>query len=174
MGQVNFTTDEINKLLDGRYHSPIQDVVGDLWTVGSPLPLLAGTPVEFQCNGNIRNKKILPDHITNIWDTTTNRATFENFLNTPEIVANVSMVIDPSASSEGYLTVGVWVDEDTPILIKSTNIYFKGDIEKVTALLTFYAGDETGFDVKNKGVFFTIESTLAASVYDMSLEIYRT
>ena len=174
MGQLKYNTSDINKILDGRYHSPIQDVVGSDWTVGSPLALLAETPVVFQCNGAIRNKKTFPDHITNIWNTSTNIATFSEFLNTPEIVANVNMTLDPSASSEGILTTSVWVNEDVPILIKSTNVHFKGDIEKVTALLTFYAGEETGFDVKNKGVFFTVESSLGTLAYDMSVEIYRT
>lgn len=174
MGQIPFSTAEVTKIIDGRLHSPIQDCVGDNWTVSSPLALLAETPVVFQCNCNLRNNKILPTHITNIWDGTTNIATFENFLNTPEIVANVNMIIDPSASSEGILTVSAWVNETIPILIKSVNATYKGDTEKITALLTFYAGSEPGFDVKNKGVYFTIESSSGALAYDMSIEIYRT
>jgi len=169
-----WTGAEVQKIIDGRLHSPIQDVVGDNYTVGSPLAVSASTEYDFVSNGNVRNFKVFPDHITNIWDTSTNIATFSGFENTPEIVANVSFMWDPDVAAAGIMTVKVYVNETSPILIKETNIDYKATTGKLTGLLTFYAGDVTGFDVKNKGVSFKIESSAAGNLYDPSIEIYRT
>lgn len=175
MGKINFTSSELNKVIDGRFHSPIQDVVDDAFTLGSEQSISANTEYTFASNGNVRNKKVLPAHISNMWNTSTNIATFEDFLNTPEIVANVQFKFDPSDSSEGLVTVRVYVNETTPLLIKTNTIDYKGaSDEPLTALLTFYAGEEVGFDVKNKGVFFTYEFSSNGNLWDRAIEIYRT
>ena len=148
--QLDFSADEINKTIGGRLYSPIQDVVGNNYTSAATLPLLPNTEVNFLCNGAIRNFKNLPSHITNMWDTVNNKTVLTEFQDTPEIVANVSFMIDPSASSEGIVTISAYVNEAVPLLIKSTNVHFKGITEKLTGLLTFYAGSETGFDNKTK------------------------
>jgi len=172
--QLDFSADEINKTIGGRLYSPIQDVVGTDYTVGIPLTMTGGSEYPFACNGVTRNFKNLPSHITNMWDTVSNKTVLNEFLDTPEIVANLSFMIDPAASKEGIVTISAYVNETVPLLIKSINVHFKGDIEKLTGLLTFYTGSETGFDIKNKGVIFTVESSLGAEIYDTSIEIYRT
>lgn len=172
--QLPFTGQEVKRILDARLHSPVQDVVGDNWTSGSPLAVTGGTEYTFQCNGNTRLFSVLPDHITSIWNTSTNIASFSEFDNTPEMVANVQFTFNPTASSSGILTLRVYVNETSPIIMKDYTIPFKGTTEQYTILSTFYAGDFTGFDVKNKGVYFTIESTLDGSLYDPAIEIYRT
>jgi hypothetical protein len=172
--QLPFTATQITKILDGRLHSPIQDVVGDNWTVGVPLEMTAGVEYDFEVNGNTRNFSILPDHITMIWNTSTNIATFSEFLNTPEIVANVQFTFNPDTAADGQITVRVYVNETSPILIKEVVYPYKAVTESYTALLTFYAGDSTGFDVKNKGVYFTVEATGNGDMYDPAIEIYRT
>ena len=172
--QLPFTGDEVKKVLDGRYNSPIQDCVGDNYTVGSPLAMIGGSEYNFVCNGNTSNFKKFPEHITSIWDTATNIATFSEFLDTPEIVANVQFTFNPSSSSSGTITVMAYVNETVPIEIKSVVIPYKATATRSTGLITFYAGDATGFDVKNKGVFFTVESSGDGNLYDVALEIYRT
>lgn len=174
MGTIPFTTADITKVIDGRLHSPIQDCVGDNYTVGSPMALTGGVEADFEVNCNTRNFKILPAHITNMWNELTNIATFSEFENTPEIVANVGFIFDPSVAAAGIITVSVYVNETVPLLIKSTNIDYKSTPERVNALLTFYAGDATDFDVKNKGVIFKVESDANGSLYDTSIELYRT
>ena len=172
--QLPFTGAEVQKILDGRYHSPIHDIVGDDWTVGVPLAVSATTEYTFMCNGNTRNFKNLPDHITNIWNTSTGIATFEDFLDTPEMVSNVQFTFDPSVASAGILTLRVYVNETVPLVVKEYTVPYKASTERYTILATFYIGDSTGFDVKNKGVFFTVEATGAGSLYEPSIEIYRT
>lgn len=174
MTTLDFSASDINKVLNGRYHSPIQDVVGDNYVTGSRLTMVASTEYPFVCNGAVRNAKVLPAHITNIWDTTLNKATFPDFLNTPEIVANLGFEFDPAVAAAGLMTIRVYVNETVPILIKSITDDFKAIPERLNGLLTFYAGAETGFDVKNKGVIFTIESSANGEMYDPSIELYRT
>lgn len=174
MGQIPYTTAEFIKIVQGREHSPIQDIVGNDYTDVSRLTVLADTEYDFICNGSIRNFKIFPEHVTNIWDTSTNKATFAELVNTPEIVANVQFNFDPSAASAGILTLKVYVNEDIPLLMKSYTIGYKAVDNRYTILATFYAGDAVGFDVKNKGVCFKIESTANGELYDPAIEIYRT
>lgn len=174
MGQLNYTTAEIQKLLDETYHTAIQDVVGDNYTSGVPLVMTGGQSYAFACNGNTRNYKNLPTHVTNIWNTATNVATFAQFLNTPEIVANVQFAFTPSSANAGTITLDVYVNEDVPILMKSYTITYKGSAQRYTILSTFYAGAATGFDVKNKGVIFKLTASGNGSLYDTAIEIYKT
>lgn len=172
--QLPFTAEQIIKILDGRLHSPIQDIVGDNYTVGVPLTMAATTEYDFECNGNTRMFEVLPDHITGMWDTTTNIATFDEFENTPEIVANIQFTFDPSVAAAGIITIRSYVNETVPIVMKDVTIPYKATTEKYNTLITFYAGDTTGFDVKNKGVFFTVESSAAGELYNTAIELYRT
>lgn len=169
-----FSQTQVDRILDGRLHSPIQDVAGDDYTVGLPFTMPAGVDNDFVCNGNVRNFKSLPSHITNIWDTVLNKATFVDFDNTPEMVANVNFTLNPDVSAQGIATITVWVNETIPLVIKSINIPYKGTTERINGLLTFYTGDTVGFDVKNKGVIFTVSSSTNAVGYDPSIEMYRT
>lgn len=169
-----FTRSEIDKILDGRMHSPIQDCVGDNYTLGLPLAMTANTEYDFVCNCNTRDFSVFPNHITAMWDGVNNKATFVEFLNTPEIVANVQFTFAPSIAAAGVLTLNVYVNETVPLLIKKYTVPYKATTEDYTILATFYAGDATGFDVKNKGVIFKVESTGAGDLYDTAIEIYRT
>ena len=67
-----------------------------------------------------------------------------------------------------------YVNETSPIEFKPVTVNYKSTAAQVSALVTIYIGSETGFDVKNKGVFFKISSTGAGNMYDPSIEIYRT
>lgn len=171
---LDLSASEINKVLNGRYHSPIEDCVGDNYTVGSPLAMTAGVEYPFACNASVRDFSVFPAHITKMWDKALNIATFAEFLNTPEIVANLGFIFDPDVAAAGLMTFRVYVNEAAPIEIKSTVDDFKAVVERLNGLLTFYAGSATGFDVKNKGVLFTIESSADGNMYDPSIELYRT
>lgn len=174
MAQLPYSAAQIEKILDGRFHSPIQDVVGTNYTTGSRLAMSAATEYDFICNGATRNYMSFPDHITNIWNTSTNIATFPEFMNTVEMVANVSFNFDPTVAAAGVLTLRVYVNETVPLVMKQYTAAYKNADERYTVLATFYTGDDTGFDVKNKGVKFTIEASGAGELYDPSIEIYRT
>ena len=99
--QSTLTGATVDKILDGRLHSPIQDCVGDDYTAGSPLVMSAATEYTFECNCNTRDFSIFPSHVTNMWNGTTNIATFPELLNTPEIVANIQFTFDPDTAADG-------------------------------------------------------------------------
>lgn len=174
MPNLPFTVAEITKILDGRLNSPIQDVVDDVDTTSSRKSIAADTPYTFTSNGGVRNHKMLPAHITNIWDTASSIASFSEFMGVPEMVANIQFMFDPSSAVAGNITVSVWVHESVPVLMKSVVTPFKSAETRVTSLITFYAGEATEFDVKNKGVFFTYEMSAAGELWDRAIEIYRT
>lgn len=154
--------------------TPIQDCVGNNYTNASPLVMTANTEYPFVCNGALRNKKYLPPHITNIWNTSLNKATFSTFVNIPEIVSNVQFSFAPSNSQPGNMTVNVYVNESSPILMKSYTVPYKGSAQRYTVVTTFYADSEVGFDVKNKGVIFKITASSGGNLYDTAIEIYKT
>lgn len=171
---LDLTGEQINSTLNGRYYNPIEDIVGDNYSSGSPLSMSASTEYDFVCNGNTRLYQNFPSHITHIWNTSTNIAVFDEFLDTPEMVANVSFYWSPASANAGTIIVDCYVNETVPILIKEAIVNYKATAGKITAIITFYAGDTAGFDVKNKGVFFKITPSSAGDFYDPSLEIYRT
>lgn len=172
--QLPFTGDQLTKILDEQYKTPIQDVVGDNYTSGVPLAVSAATEYDFECNGNTRNFTNLPDHVTSLWNTSTNICVPSELLDTPVLVFTVRFKFDPTVAAAGTITVNPYVNESVPIKFKPVTVPYKASLTDVSALVTIYLGDDTGFDVKNKGVFFKFESTGAGDMYDPSIEIYRT
>lgn len=169
-----YTGSTLNKILDEQYITPLQDVLGDNYTVGSPLAMLADTEYDFVCNGATRNFQNLPNHVTSLWDTSSNICIPSDLLDTPVLVFTVRFVFDPTVAAAGIVTLNPYVNETVPIKFKPVQVSYKASAAQVSALVTIYLGSDTGFDVKNKGVFFKIESTGAGNMYDPSIEIYRT
>lgn len=175
MANLDFTADQINKVIGGRLHSPIEDCVGNDWTSGVPLAMAAETEYRFVCNAAILDSKVFPTHVTKIWDSTLNLATFSEMLNTPMIVSNPQFVFSPTVAAAGIITIRTYVNETVPIQLGNPITFpYKATAERVSALITYYAGDSTGFDIKNKGVYFTIEASAAGSAYDPAIINYRT
>jgi hypothetical protein len=172
--QLPFTGAQIQKILDEQYMTPLQDVTGDDYTVGAPLAVSASTEYDFTCNGNIRNFTNLPAHVTSLWNTSTSICLGAELLDTPVLVLTVRFKFDPTVAAAGNITVNPYVNETVPIKFKPVTVPYKATLTAVSALVTIYLGDETGFDVKNKGIFFKFESTGAGEMYDPSIEIYRT
>ena len=114
-----YTGTQIDNLLDGRYHNFIQSIQDTLHTVGSPQVITADTPVKYTNNGGIPVKVIAPDYITSRWDTTNNKIAFPEEMNTPVYVGEVGFTFDPSVAAEGTATIKVYIDDDTPKLIKT-------------------------------------------------------
>jgi hypothetical protein len=171
-----FSGADIDKILDGRLHSPIQDVIGDNWTStpGEELIMAAGQKYRFRCNGNIRNKLILPEHLTAMWDTDADITTFSDMLNTPMMVFSLGGFFIPDTASEGLFTATSYVNETTPIPFKPRSTAFKSTPSEVSVSPFIYTGDDVGFDVKNKGVYFEIEVSKSGKFHTPAIELYRT
>lgn len=136
--------------------------------------MAADTPYRFRCNGAVRNVKHFPEHITNLWDTANDLTEFTELLDTPQMVLNVRFTFIPAINAAGIVTIQPYVNETVPIMFKSVNVSFKANTAEVFGLITIYTGSETGFDIKNKGVYFEISASAAGQAYDPTIEIYRT
>ena len=172
--QITQTGAMLQKVINENEHTPIQDIVGNNYTTSSRLSMTANTEYNFVCNGVVRNNLSLPIHISKLWDTTTNLGVFTDLVNTKMIVATPKFIFAPSTASAGFITVRAYVNETVPIEIDAKVVDYKAVAETVSQLLTFYTGNATGFDVKNKGVFFTVEADQNGELYDTSLVIYQT
>ena len=171
---LDVTAEQLNKIINGRHHSPIQDVVGDDYTEASKFTMTAGVASPFLCNGNVRNFKVLPSHVTNMWSTSENKCLFTELDNTPMMVVDMSFMFLPGTASAGHITISAYIDDATSSLITSILIPYKSSLTRASALLTFYLGSDAAFNVKGKGVKFTVQSDSNGEGYDPSIKIYRT
>lgn len=172
MGKINQTTATIQKLINTMYHTPMQDLVDGLHTVSSPQAIVGGVETRFTNNGVIRNYFNGPSHITSIWNTTTNVASFANEMNNPMYVIRIELTVDPAGV--GTMEFKLYINDTVPKLIQTASAAFKNNIARESILFTFYLGEEVGYDVKNNGVYLTITPDVNVDVYDKTLLIYRT
>jgi hypothetical protein len=170
MGQISLTTTEVEKVLTGRYHSFIQDIADST----APQAVLADTEYLFTVDGLARNAVVAPDYITSRWDATNNKFAVPEELNTPTYVADLSFTFTPDVSSAGTVIIRVYIDDTVPKQIRSSTRDYKGDPESINTILTWYLGEEAGYDAKNDGVYFTVEFAVAGSISSKGVVIYRT
>lgn len=170
-----YTKTQVDDMMDRNLNPFRQDVVDGAHTVGSPQAIVANTPVRFSSDGAIRNDAKGPAYFTNRWDTVNNKMTASSEYDGPVYVADLSWTFDPSSAASGNVTITVWIDDATPKLIGTTTKSFKGPTASADgAVLTWYWGEETGYDAKNDGVYFELEFDEGGSLYDKSLVIYNT
>lgn len=174
MGKVKFTTAEIEKVLDGRYNSFRQDAVDGEHTVGSPQAISASTPVRYSVDGAVRNDTTSPTHITDRWDVVNDKITMATALDHPVYVAQFAFTYDPNAAAAGIVTIRTYIDDTVPKLINTNSTDYKSVTSVEGMLVTWYFGEDTGYDAKNDGVYFEIEFSAAGSLYGKAITIYRT
>lgn len=180
MGQIKFTTAEVEQILDGRMHSFVQDVADNAHTSGSPQAITAETEYLFTNNALGRNVAVAPTYISSRWDAANSKVAFPDEHNTPTYVADIAMSFNPSVSSQGLATLRVYIDTSgarnfaTDPLIRSYVTDYKGIAESMSTIATWYLGEETGYDAKNDGVYFTVEFSTAGDLYNKNLVVYRT
>lgn len=142
--------------------------------------MAAGTEYKLTNNGGLSNEVTSPTYFTDRWDTTNFKISAITELDTPTFVNDVSFTFDPTIASPGLLTVRVYIDESgtqdfsTDPLIRSYTADYKGTPEPISIVCTWFFGESVGFDAKNNGVYFTIESENAGDLYDTFFAIYRT
>ena len=170
MGQLTFTTEEVEHMI-ARCMTPFrQDVVGD-----NSISISANTETRYAVDGDARNEAQAPPYMTDRWDTSNNIMTAVTEHDGPVYVADVSFTWTPSASSEGIARIRVYVNDTTPKLIKTYPVHYKGEAaEPMSVLTAWYWGDEAGYDAKNDGIYFTVEFEHAGTITAPSLLIYNT
>lgn len=164
----------LKKIVTTQGTTPWHDGADDAYTTSSRQTIVAGTEYDFECNNLARHEDNFPEHITELWDTTDNVATFVEELDTPVYVARVQLNFVPTIAAAGTIELSAYVNETVPLLVDTSLINYKASDTRATALFTFYIGSETGFDLKNKGIKFTYTMSGAGEVYDRGIFIYRT
>ena len=172
MARLNNSFTEVQQLLNTALHPPFHDLIDGEHTSISPQSLTSGVPALYTNDGTVRDAISLPDHITTLWEPSTSIATFTEELNTPIYVARIEFTVDPASS--GQIDFMAYINDTVPKVIQTTTSTFKNQISRISTLFTFYLGSETGYDLKNDGIYFEMLSDINADIYDKTLLIYRT
>lgn len=178
MGLSKFNTVEADIATAYRLTPPSEDIVDGTYNVGNKLSYTAGVEQRLTIGAAARHKKNgFNDNtgISMIFDIDNDVAIFSEFYDTPVIISKPNCFFQPSASNEGYCTIRVYVNETSPLLLDESRVVYKGNTPaKISTLFSFYIGSETGFDIKNKGVFLTFEFDHDGEIWDMALLQYLT
>lgn len=170
-----FTGEQIKNVIDGRMNSFIQDIYDGVYHSGNKQAVSAGTEYRFEFDGVPRNSVTAPTYITSRWDLINNNFAVPEELDRPTYVANISLMFDPSVSATGSCTIRAYIDDaTTPKLIGEYNYQYKAIVDDYNTVITWYLGEESGYDAKNDGVYFTYEFSGAGDVWDRKATIYRT
>lgn len=171
---ATFTQTEVTNILDGRYHSFIQDIADSEHTIGDPQDIDADTEYLFTIDALARNFVIAPDYMTDRWDAVNSKIAPSTEMNTPTYVADIGFTFAPTVSAAGTVTVRMYIDDASPKQIRSYQFSFKGTPENVNQIMTWYLGTDAGYDAKNDGVYITVEFSAAGELYSKTAVIYHT
>ena len=176
MGQLTFTTAEVEKLLDGRYNNFRQ-------IVSHSVSVAVDNTDEFvlPINGlGTFASVVSPDYITSRWDGTNYKFAIPEELDSPNYSAVVSFIFDPDVAAVGEGTLRAYIIGDTVPTPATDNIIYadgfdyKAAPEYVTRNISFFLGSDTGYDAKNKGVYFTIQLDKTGDLTQIYADIHRT
>ena len=178
--QLPFTGDTIKKIASYRATPPAQDLVDGVYTDASPRAITSG--VEYKLifdSGNLAREfsNGFSDNtgITTMWNFTDNVTSYSELLDTPTMVALPNCYFQPSSANAGDCIIRMYVNETSPILMDQAIVGYKGTTyEKMGDLFSYYLGDEAGFQVKTKGVYFTFEFEHNGNMKDMGIFHYLT
>lgn len=178
--QLPFTGEEVKNVLDGRYNSFVHAIGDSLYTQASPRTLLANTEYHLTNDTLATNNTSAPTYITSRWNTTDNKISMPEELDSPVYVNDITLTFAPQSANTGKGLLRVYIDESgtqdfaNDPLIRAYQFDYKGVPEPISEITTWFFGSDIGFDAKNNGVYFTIESELAGNLYDVFFSIYRT
>ena len=165
---------DIIKAINQDIIQPWHDCADSEFRFASSQSISADTEYRFNCNGLVRNVKNLPSHITELWDTSSSKTFLSEVQDAPVYVARVQFNFIPDTSTEGVMQFRAYINEHVPVLIQQIRNTFKKVDSRMEALFAFYVGAESGYDIKNNGLFFAYESSVAGKVYDRGILIYKT
>ena len=169
-----FTGTELDKVLDGRINSFRQSLLGD-----NTIVLATNTEVLFVNNGALTSEVVAPTYITSRWDVTNSKVAMPEELDHPTYVFDMSPLFTPSSENVGVFILRAYIDESgtrdfsTDPNIRTYKTTQKGT-DYVSMVATWFFGEGTGYDAKNNGVYFTIESEIGGTVSLPYHVIYRT
>lgn len=171
-----FTGDQVKKILAYRNTPPTSDIVDGTYNNASPLAVTAGveyrltigTPARVFTNGFNSNTGITTMH-----DIVNDIGIYSEFIDTPNIQLLPNCYFKPTSANSGECIIRMYVNETSPILHDQAKVGYQGVIyEKMGDLFSFYLGDEVGYQIKSKGIYFTFEFSHNGNVKDMALYQY--
>jgi len=177
---IPFTGQQLIRTLSYRHQQPISDIVDGEFTLASPMTVTAG--VEYfltfdplQLARNFENGMNVNSGISTLFDFDNNVTNWSEFEDTPMMVIEPNVIYKPNAANAGNCIIRIYANETSLIQFNQAIIDFKGGVfEKMSTLFSIYAGDETGFDIKNKGVKCSFEFSLDGLMHSMALKQYLT
>lgn len=178
MGDLKFTTATIESVIDGRLNSFRQDISDN--NIPTPPSVTGGQEFVLVNNGANHNTVGSPAYITSRWDVVDNKIAFPEELDAPTYVVEMGFLFTPSGGSEGSVVLRVYIDTSgtqdfaTDPLIRTVPQSYKGATSIAGLLTTWYLGEESGYDAKNDGVYFTLEFSTDGEISNKSMVIYRT
>jgi len=178
--QLNITGDELKKAVNLRVTPPTQDIVNGNYTDAAPLAVTAGTEYRLTFDDtnlarNFTNGFNTNTGITTMYDFTEDVAIYSDFVDTPTIVALPNLYFKPTAANAGECIIRMYVNETSPIQHDQATVSYQGAIyDKMGDLFSYYLGDEVGYQIKSKGIYFTFEFSHDGDVKDMGLFHYLT
>lgn len=154
-----------------------QDAVGN-----NSIVMAIGTEALFVNNGLARNDKQGPSYLgTDGYDISTGIFAMPNEYDGPVYVANVNFKWTMISANAGKAIIREYINTSgtknfsTDPLIGTYELSYIGttDIPR-NEVITWYLGDAVGYDAKNDGTYFTIETEHAGTVSEPATVYYST
>jgi len=177
MGQLTQTFAEVQDMMDRQMTPFRQDIVGT-----NSIEITGGTETLWVNNGLARNAVSAPAYMTDRWSTSNSKMTAITEYDHPTYVSDTGLIFTPDTpNSKGLVTLRIYIDESgtrnfgtDPIIRTYQSDYDSGVTNNVGVISTWYWGEETGYDAKNNGVYFTVEFEHTGDVTSPSTIIYNT
>lgn len=171
--QLDFKAAQINRTVAYRDTAISEDIVDGTYNSTNKLPVTAGVEYRLEIGTAARHFKNgfnSKTGITMLFDIDNDKAVYSEVYDTPTILALPNCLFQPSAASAGECIIKCYVDETSPILHDQAIVSYKGiSPEKMGDIFQYYLGDEVGYQLKTKGVYFTFTFDHNGNMWDMSL-----
>jgi len=174
MDKLDFTITEVNQTLDGRMNSFRESLLGN-----NTIALVANTETLFVNNGAVSEEVTAPTYITSRWDKVNSKIAMPEELDHPTYVFDMAPLFTPASGNLGTFILKVYIDESgtrdfsTDPRIRTYKTTQKGT-DYISMVATWFFGESIGYDAKNKGIYFTIESDIGGTISEPYHVDYRT
>lgn len=175
MAKLDFTAAQVNKAIAYRMTPISEDVVDGVYVTGSERAIVADT--EYRLTFDSANYARHATNgfsgltgITSLYDSTNDVFSYSDVQDTATVMALPNCWFTPSAANAGECLIRMYVNETSPILHDQAIVNYQGTTsEKMGDIFMWYLGDETGYQIKSKGVYFTFEFEHNGTMVDQGM-----
>jgi hypothetical protein len=180
MGQLTQTFTEIQDMMNRQMMPFRQDLTGT-----NSIEITADTEVLWVNNGLGHENTSAPAYFTDRWDSVNNKMTAVTEYDHPTYVVDMGLLFtSDTPNSSGIVTMRIYIDESgtqdfstDPAIRTYRGDYKTGsspNTDQGSILGTWYWGEETGYDAKANGVYFTLEFEDTGDLTNPTTVIYNT